>query len=103
MIHTPSAENTVTCGNAPSVGATMIVTKAARPIFTRSGSERLPEHRRGRDQRENAHERPQKRGEPGVQLRVGDGKHGGVVVSMQEGQRGAQLTSVGMLVSVWRR
>ncbi len=42
MIHTPSAENTVTCGSAPSVGATMIVMKAARPIFTRIGSERLP-------------------------------------------------------------
>ena len=77
MIHTPSAENTVTCGSAPSVGATMIVTKAARPIFTRIGSDAVAEHRRGGDQREDAHERPQERGEPGVQLRVGDGEHRG--------------------------
>ncbi len=40
-IHTPSAENTVTCGNAPMVGATMIVVKAARPTFTRIGIDTL--------------------------------------------------------------
>jgi hypothetical protein len=42
MIHTPIAENTVTCGIGPSVGATMIVMNEDRPIFTRVDTDALP-------------------------------------------------------------
>lgn len=36
-IQIPSAENTVTDGNGPSVGATISAMNAASPIFTRPG------------------------------------------------------------------
>src|SRR3954471_10117253 len=95
MIHTPSAENTVTCGSGPSVGATMIVVKAARPIFTRVGNERLPNT-----------------GALAINARIRTNGHRNAVsqafscayvTENMTGNESAQLTSDGMLVSVWRR
>ncbi len=71
----PSPDSSATRGTSSSVGATMIVTKTARPILMRRGTDGSPRIGAVDDQRGDAHERVDDGREPAEQLRVGELEH----------------------------